>query len=307
MQKQGRYLSFNRFLREKFNGEKTWKIPINAHFGCPNKDGSVSSEGCIYCDRYSSGMIRTFHLPITEQIEQFVQGRPERRFLAYFQANSNTHAPVKQLRAAYETIYQYPNICGLFLGTRPDAIADDVYPLLEEMNRKTYLCVELGLQSIHSKSLVFLKRNHDYETFVDTFEKLKSREIDIVVHLILGIPGETEMDMLESVREMNRLKPTGIKFHLMHLLKDTELLERFRQTPFKLYEMDEYTDLVVHLLENLDPEIVIHRLTGERDRELFMAPLWALDKARTIQMIRDKLEQKDTWQGRLLQNRIDQY
>ncbi len=296
------YYSFDNFLRKKFDGVKTWKIPINAGFACPNKDGKTSKKGCIYCDAYSSGLITTFHLSIQEQIELFINRRPESQFIAYYQANSNTYAPVKKLREIYNIIFNYESIKGLFIGTRPDAIKDNVYPLLDEINQKTYFTVELGLQSIHQKSLTFLNRNHSYDDFLITFNKLKQLNIDTVIHLIIGIPGETKVDMLKTIKQINKIKPAGVKIHMLHLLKDTLLLELYNKEKFKLFEMEEYTDLIVLLLEHLDPEIVIHRLTGERDRTIFVAPEWAIKKAETIQMIQKKMKEANTYQGSRLNN-----
>ncbi len=296
------YYSFDKFLREKFDGVKTWKIPINAGFSCPNKDGKISKKGCIYCDAYSSGLITTFHLSIREQIELFINRRPESQFIAYYQANTNTYAPVDKLREMYNIIFKYENIKGLFIGTRPDAIKDNVYPLLDEINQKTYFTVELGLQSIHQKSLTFLNRNHSYDDFLITFNRLKQLNIDTVIHLIIGIPGETKEDMLKTIKQINKIKPAGVKIHMLHLLKDTPLLELYNKEKFKLFEMEEYTDLIVLLLEHLDPEIVIHRLTGERDRTIFVAPEWAIKKAETIQMIQKKMKEANTYQGSRLNN-----
>ena len=293
------YNSFNSFLRKKFT-QKTRKIPINAGFPCPNKDGGVSLSGCIFCDAYGSGPIKQFHLPIAQQIETFMESHPGCKYIAYYQAHTNTYAPVEELKKKYHIIFNYPDIVGLFIGTRPDAIAADVYPLLEELNKKTYLCVELGLQSIHEPSLRFLNRNHTYRQFLDTFANLKKRNIDTVVHLIVGIPGESPDRMLETVKEMNRLKPTGVKFHLMHVLKNTPLFHLYEKEKFKLLEKDEYVDLIVSLLEHLDPEIVIHRLTGERDKDIFHAPSWALNKNETLRAIREKMIAHGTTQGKHL-------
>jgi len=293
------YYSFNSFLRKKFENRKVRKIPINAGFSCPNKDGTISSEGCIFCDHYGSGPIKTYALPIERQIENFIQGHRDIKYLAYYQAHCNTHASLDVLERKYEIIFSYKDIVGLSIGTRPDSIAPEVYPLLEKLNRRTYLMVELGLQSIHPKSLTFLNRNHTYDQFMETFYQLKRRGIDVVVHLIVGIPGETKQDMLESVREMNRLRPAGVKFHLFHVLKNTFLSDMYRRHELDLLNKEEYIDIMVFLLERLSPDIVIHRLTGERDKEIFEAPLWALDKMDTIQSIRDRMTALNTHQGRL--------
>lgn len=292
------YYTFNQFLRKKFDNWKVRKIPINAGFSCPNKDGTISRAGCVFCDYYGSGPIKTYSLSIEDQIRQFIQGHTGIKYLAYYQAHCNTHAPLKTLEQKYDIIFQFKDIVGLSIGTRPDSIADEVYPLLETLNRRTYLMVELGLQSIHPKSLQFLNRNHSYDQFLDCFQKLKSRGIDVVVHLIVGIPGETREDMLATVREMNRLQPAGVKLHLFHVLKNTPLYDMYMRKEFSLLDKEEYIDAIVSMLESLSPEIVIHRLTGERDREIFAAPQWALDKMDTIQSIRKRMMDLGTYQGR---------
>jgi len=291
------YNSFSSFLRKKFH-YKIRKIPINAGFSCPNKNGKISSEGCIFCDNYGSGPIKQFDLSISQQIETFIANHPKCKYIAYYQAHTNTCAPVEVLTKKYNIIFNYKDIVGLFIGTRPDSIPEDVYPILEDLNKKTYLSVELGLQSIHSQSLRFLNRNHSYQEFLETFANLKKRSIDVVVHLIIGVPGETSTHMLDTIEEMNRIKPAGIKLHLMHVLKNTPLFNAYRKDKFKLLEKDEYVNLIVYLLEHLDPDIVIHRLTGERDKEIFYAPLWALNKNETILAIQKSMAARNTFQGK---------
>lgn len=294
------YYSFSTFLKRKFGAGKIRKIPINAGLNCPNKDGTKSSRGCIFCDAYGSGPIKTYFDPIDKQIESYIRRYPGHRFIAYYQAHSNTYGPVSQLRKKYELVFNYPEIVGLFIGTRPDSISEGAFRLLDEFNRRIYLSVELGLQSIHGKSLEFLQRNHTYQEFLDTFHRLKSMGIDVVVHLIVGIPGETEEDMLDTVRAMNRLKPAGIKLHLFHVLRGTPLFQTYQKSPFPLLARDEYVELIVRLLQHLHPEIVIHRLTGERDREIFYAPAWALKKMEVIESIRNRLEETGSFQGSLI-------
>ncbi len=292
------FYSFSTFLKEKFPGGKVLKIPIAAGLSCPNRDGTISRAGCIFCDRYASGPIRTASWPIERQIETFIQEHPGRRYIAYFQSHCNTTGPLSELKRKYEIVFKFEGIVGLFIGTRPDAIAPPVFALLEEMARRTYLVVELGLQSIHSRSLSLLKRNHTYGQFEQTFHELKSRGLDVVVHLIIGIPGETIEDMRETIAVMNRLKPAGIKLHLFHVLRDTELHARYVQAPFPLLDREEYADIVIDLLERLDPGIVIHRLTAEREREVFVAPLWALNKIAVFNSIKEKMNRLGTHQGR---------
>ncbi|MCK4835993.1 MAG: TIGR01212 family radical SAM protein, partial [Candidatus Aminicenantes bacterium] len=195
------YYSFNNYLKKKFPGQKVRKIPINAGFSCPNKDGTLSRKGCIFCDAYGSGPVKTFRLSISQQIDRFIENHPGIKYIAYYQANTNTHGPVSELKKKYEMVFSYPDIVGLFIGTRPDAISEDTYPLLEDLNDRIYISIELGLQSIHEKSLVFLNRNHSYSRFLDTFPQLKKRNIDVVVHLIVGIPGENRKLMLETIKE----------------------------------------------------------------------------------------------------------
>lgn len=292
------YYSFSAYLKKRFPNQKIAKIPLDAGFSCPNKDGRISQAGCIFCDRYGSGpSVRLRGMSISEQIELFRQTHKGKNYIAYFQAHTNTAGPLSELREKYETIFKFPDIIGLFIGTRPDCIAEDVYDLLGEFNQRTYLSVELGLQSIHSRSLLFLNRNHTYAQFLDTFLKLKKIQIPVIVHLIVGIPEESRQDMLATVREMNRLRPAGVKFHLFHVLKGTPLYQRHLQTPYPLLRLDEYVELLVLLLEHLDPSIVIHRLTAEREREIFIAPQWALNKLAVLHAIKQRMRDSHSFQG----------
>jgi len=286
------------FLKKKFPGEKILKIPVNAGMACPNRDGSIGNEGCIFCDAYAAGPIRTAGWSIEAQIERYIKAHPGRKYIVYFQSHSNTYAPIPVLREKFELVFKYENVVGLFVGTRPDAISDPVLSLLDELQRRLYLAVELGLQSIHASSLLLLKRNHTYAQFLETFQKLQSRKIDTVIHLIVGIPGETRSDMLATIEEMNRLHPQGIKFHLLHILKDTALYRQYRESPFPLLSQDEYVERMVDLLDHLDPGIVIHRLTAAREREIFFAPGWALNKQAVLEAIRRRMKQTGAFQGR---------
>ena len=294
---QIRYNSFNSFLKRKFPGEKIRKIPVNAGFPCPNKNGNISDEGCIFCDAYGSGPIKTFNESIRKQIELFTSANKGKKFIAYYQAHSNTYAAPEELEEKYNIIFEYKDIVGLFIGTRPDSIAENVFPILQRISEKTYLCVELGLQSIHEKSLTFLNRNHSYEIFLDTFKKLNTSGIDVIVHLIIGIPGESKKDMHDTIREINRFKPAGVKFHLLHVLKNTELFNMYERGEVKLMEKDKYVRTIIDLLSELDRDIVIHRLTGDRDIEIFHAPEWAIDRAPVISAIQKRMEKLDIFQG----------
>jgi len=289
--------SFGGFLKKKFPGLKILKIPINGGFSCPNRDGVLSKNGCIFCDRFAAGPIHTASWPIEKQIESFISKHPHNKFIAYFQSHCNTYAPVAELKRKYEIVFKYDDIVGLAIGTRPDAISVPAFSLLENFSRRIDLTVELGLQSVHEQSLLFLNRNHTYAQFCQTFHELKIRKIDTVVHLIIGIPGETREQMLQTILALNRLKPAGVKLHLLHILKDTELHRRYIKSPFPLLEQEEYADIVVYLLERLDPDIVIHRLTAEREKEIFHAPEWALNKLAVLSAIADKMKKSGSFQG----------
>jgi radical SAM protein (TIGR01212 family) len=293
------FLSFNAFLKARFPGGRVQKIPIDAGFSCPNRDGTLSRAGCIFCDRYASGPVATAAWPIERQIDAHIRRHPGKKFIAYFQSNCNTYGAIPELRRKYETVFNYEEIVGLFIGTRPDALPGPVLSLLQEMNRRIYLSVELGLQSVHTQSLALLNRNHTYEQFAEAFGELRSRSIDVIVHLIIGIPGETLAHMRATVAAMNALRPAGVKFHLLHVLKDTELELRHVRSPLPLLSREEYTDIICDLLQRLDPAIVVHRLAADREKELFIAPLWAQNKAAVLQAIQKKMLLRGAYQGQL--------
>ncbi len=298
-----RYYSFNKHLKDYF-GEKVYKIPIDPHLPCPNKDGKISKEGCIFCDKYGSGPIKTGRLKIEEQIELGIERIGKKynvkKFIAYFQANTNTAASSERLREIYEKALSYKEIVGLSIGTRPDWVFKDHLELLEELNRKTYLWVELGLQSIHSKSLRFLRRHHDLADFVNTTLELKKRKIRVCAHTIIGIPGETRKDIIETARFLSAIGVDGVKIHLLHILKNTDLEELYNEGKIPLLNKEEYVKFTVDFLENLSSEIVIQRLTGERDREIFVAPEWALNKMDVIESIKNEFEERGSFQGKYL-------
>lgn len=291
--------SFAAFLNKKFPGEKVLKIPIDAGFSCPNRDGTLSSAGCTFCDRYAAGPVATAGWPIEKQIAARIRRHPGRKFIAYFQSHCNTYASSAELRRKYEIVFNTEAIVGLFIGTRPDTVSPDALELLAELQRRIYLCVELGLQSVHGRSLALLNRNHTYEQFEETFLGLRARGIDTVVHLIIGIPGETLADMRATIAAMNALRPAGVKFHLLHVLAGTELEARHARSPLPLLGREEYARIISDLLERLDPAIVVHRLTADRERELFVAPLWALNRPAALDSIRATMRRAQTFQGRI--------
>jgi len=291
------YYSFNNYLKTRFPHDKVRKIPVSAGFPCPNKDGRISNQGCLFCDEYGAGPIGAKQKSISQQIASFIEARPGCKYIAYYQAHCNTYAPLGILRRRYEIIFDFPDVVGLFIGTRPDAIESATYPLFKELQQRTYLSVELGLQSIHEKSLRWLNRNHSYTQFLDTYKRLKSNGIPVIVHLIVGIPGESLEDMKQTISEMNRIQPAGVKIHLLHVLKNTPMEKMYRQNRLPMISLQQYAETVATLLERLDPGIVIHRLTGEREKSLFLAPEWALDKSKTLAAIRGVLKRRGTHQG----------
>jgi radical SAM protein (TIGR01212 family) len=291
------FYSFATFLKSKFPGGKVWKIPIDAGFSCPNRDGTLSGAGCIFCDPFAAGPVATAGWTIEEQITAYVRRHPGQRFIAYFQAHCNTYGPVADLRRKYETVFRFPEIVGLFVGTRPDELPEPVLSLLQETGRRIYLSVELGLQSVHERSLNLLNRNHTVGQFESAFHELRRRSIDCVIHLIIGIPGETRADMRATIEVMNALKPAGIKFHPLHVLRGSPLQAQHARGSLPLLGRDEYIDIICDLLEHLDPDIVVHRLTADREKELFIAPLWALKKAVVLEAIRREMRQRGSRQG----------
>jgi len=296
-----RYNSFNNHLKKYF-GEKVYKIPIDAHIPCPNKDGRISKNGCIFCDKYGSGPIKTGKLSIEEQIEKGIKNIGKKykakKFLAYFQANTNTGTSVKKIKKMCETALNYKEITGISIGTRPDWIFKEHFNYFKELNKKTYLWIELGLQSIHSKSLKFLRRNHSLADFIKTFLKLNESQIKVCAHSIIGIPGETHSDMMETAKFLSAIGVDGVKIHLLHILKNTDLENLYQKGIIKLLSLEEYIKLVADYLEYISSEIIIQRLTGERDREIFVAPKWALNKGLVIQRIREELIKRNSYQGK---------
>lgn len=291
--------SFAATLRRKFPGTRVRKIPIDAGFTCPNRDGTLGIDGCVFCDPHAAGPVATAGWTIERQIELRLRRSPGTNYIAYFQANCNTHAPQDELRRRYEAALGYPQVVGLAVATRPDALPTPALALLQEMAGRTWLSVELGLQSIHERSLAWLRRRHTYAQFVSAFAELRRRGIDVVVHLIVGIPGETHADMYATVTAMNDLRPAGVKFHLLHVLRGAELQARHERAELPLLTREEYVDIICGLLERLDPGIVVHRLAVDREAGLFIAPEWALDKGAVLNAVAGEMRRRGAFQGRL--------
>lgn len=296
-----RYNTFSDELKRIF-GCKVQRISVDAGFTCPNRDGSLSSDGCIFCGGHGSGSygIRR-ELDIASQLEdgKEVMRRKYRasKFLAYFQAYSNSYAPVDQLRICFAHALSVPDVAGIIIATRPDCLPDDVLAYLKELSQQTYLWLELGMQSIYDRSLALINRCHDHACSVDTIQRASSLGLRVCVHIVLGLPGETRAEMLAMAVELNRLGVNGVKLHLLHVMKGTKLAEMYGRSEVKIMGRDDYAGLVCDFLELLDPRILIHRLTGDGGHENLVAPLWSLKKFEVLNLIDAELERRRTWQG----------
>lgn len=296
-----RYYTLNCFYRNKFNS-KVSKISLNAGFSCPNIDGTVGIGGCIFCSKLGSGdFAGDKSLDLFSQFNQvktiMEKKWPDTKYIGYFQANTNTYADVDTLKKYYESILEIDNVVGLNIATRPDAITDEVMEYLSELNKRTFLTVELGLQSIHESTLKNINRGHDLKCFVDCFKKLKKNNINVVVHIINGLPYETKEMMIDTVKFLNNLGIDGIKIHMLHILKDTKLAKLYDVEHFKILSKDEYIDIVINQLEYLNPDIVIHRITGDPDVKDLIEPEWLVKKFCVLNDIDKEMVKRNTYQG----------
>lgn len=296
------YRSLDYHLRERF-GEKIYKVSLNGGMTCPNRDGRLDSRGCIFCSAGGSGdFAGDCHSSITEQIEAQKQGIlskfPVRHFIAYFQAYTNTYAPVAYLEHIFTEALQHPDVVGLSIGTRPDCLPPEVLDLLKRLNAWKPVTVELGLQTIHEKTAQLIRRGYQLSVFDKAAADLRRLGLDVVVHTILGLPHETKANMLETIHYLNHADIQGIKLQLLHILKDTDLAGYYRTTGFPVLDQDAYVDLAVTCIEHLSPEITIHRLTGDGPKELLIAPAWSSRKRAVLNQIHHELKHRNTWQGR---------
>ena len=289
-----RYHTLNYFFRKKF-GSKVFKVALNAGLSCPN----YKNGGCIYCSHGSGNNYQDMDL-----VEQFNLVKiplerkwPNSKYIAYFQANTNTYAPLELLKEKYEQVLNIPNVYGLDIATRSDALSEEILDYLTELNKRTFLIVELGLQSMHEDTLKFIRRGHDLKNFEDAVKKLKERNIFVVVHIINGLPYETKEMMVETVKYLNTLGIDGIKIHMLYVSKDTPLALIYRERPFSLLTKEEYIDIVCEQLEYLDPKIVIMRITGDPIKEELIAPTWLVKKFCVLNDIDKEMKKRDIYQG----------
>jgi uncharacterized protein len=297
-----RYYAFSRFLRERF-GRKVYRVTIDAGFTCPNVDGTVAVGGCVFCDNRSFSPNR--RLPrstIREQVERGIATLNKRygadRFLAYFQAATNTYATAAKLRRLYDEALAHPQIIGLIIGTRPDCVPDEILDLVQRYARDRYVSLELGLQSIHDRSLDWMNRGHHYDAFVDAVGRCQGRGFDVCAHVILGLPGESHADMMATAESLAALPIHSIKIHNLHVVRHTPLEKMFQAGEVRMLEREEYVAVVCDFLERLPPHLVIDRLNGDAPPDYLVAPLWCLDKPALLRAIHQELERRQSWQGR---------
>ena len=296
-----RYYTLDYFYKQKF-GCKVFKVSLNAGFTCPNKDGKVGTGGCIYCSKTGSGeyagdIKKDLVTQFNEVKNTMLKKWPKAKYIGYFQANTNTYAPLDVLKEKYEIILKQKNVVGLSIATRPDAISDDCLDYLEELAQKTYLTIELGLQTIHESTSKFINRCHSLKCFEDMVYKLRKRNINVVVHIINGLPYETKDMMINTVKYLSKLDIQGIKIHMLSILKDTKLAEIYKDNKFKLISRDEYINIVCDQLEYLREDIVINRITGDPKVSDLIEPDWLIKKVTIINDIDKEMKRRNSYQG----------
>lgn len=296
------YHSLDYMLRERF-GEKVYKVTLNGGMSCPNRDGKLGTRGCIFCSAGGSGdFAADSSLSITEQIDRQISilsaKRPIHKYIAYFQAFTNTYAPVEYLEKIFTEALAHPGIAALSIGTRPDCLGKDVVALLSRLNRQKPVWVELGLQTIHEKTAAYIRRGYPLSCFEDAVRRLRSEDIDVIVHTILGLPGESTQDILNTMKYLNHQDIQGIKLQLLHVLQGTDLASDYEKGLFRTYERDEYISLVISCLEHLRPDMVIHRITGDGPKDLLIAPLWASRKREVLNLLHHQMKENHNYQGR---------
>lgn len=299
-----RYYSFDSFLKNYF-GEKIYKVSLNGGFTCPNRDGTLDTRGCIFCSEGGSGDFASdaslsIHDQITQGINLLSKKASTDKYIAYFQAFTNTYAPIGKLRRLFTEAIEDSRIAALAIGTRPDCLPPDVLELLKELNQRKPVFVELGLQTIHPSTADFIRRGYPLSCFEDAVMHLQKAGLFTVVHLILGLPGETKEMMLESVRYLNTLPIHGVKFSMLHVLKHTDLADYYKEHPFYVYDLEPYVNFIIQCIGNLRKDIVIHRLTGDGPKDLLIAPKWSLHKRKVLNEIARQLKIQDVQQGDFL-------
>lgn len=299
------FYSLNAFARNTF-GHKLYKVTLNAGMTCPNRDGTCGTKGCIFCSASGSGdFAGSSALSVTEQINAGIRAVSRKRpsadklgYIAYFQAFTNTYAPVERLREIYMEALSHPEIEVLSIATRPDCLPDDVLELLEECNRIKPVWIELGLQTIHEETSSFIRRGYPLPVFEKAVASLRQIGLDVIVHVIIGLPGETEADFLATIDYLNHMDIQGIKLHLLHILKGTDLADYYEANPFRLPDLQEYCQILGKAIANLRPDMVVHRITGDGPKDLLIAPLWTSSKRYVMNTILKYMKDQDIFQGK---------
>ena len=294
-----RYRSLNSCLLERF-GEKTYKLALSGGFTCPTRDGTLDTRGCIFC----AGGSGDFSIPAwdnpekaIEQAKTLVAGKGAKRYIAYFQSYTGTYAPMEKLRILYTRVLNHPDIAALSIATRPDCLGDDVLELLEELNRKKPVWIELGLQTIHPETAAYIRRGYPLEVYDEAVRRLQESGIETIAHMILGLPGETPEMMRETAQYIGESGVQGIKLHLLHVLAGTDLEKDYRAGFFDVLSLDEYISVLEACIESIPPEMVVHRLTGDGAKRFLIAPLWSADKKSVLNAINRAFERDHVIQG----------
>ena len=297
-----KFYKLNNFLKENFK-EKIYKVSLDGGFTCPNRDGKISNKGCLFCSDKGSGEFagdrcKTITAQIDEQIDFMKDKIGSSKVIAYFQNFTNTYGDVEYLRKIYYEALNHEKVIGIAIATRPDCLSDDVINLLDEINKKYFLWVELGLQTANDSIGKIINRGYDTTVYIDSCRILNEKNIKFVTHMIVGLPNEEKKDLYDTIDLINSVKSWGIKIHLLYILKNSKLLNYYQQNPFKIYEKDEYENTVIELLERLSPSIVVHRLTGDAKKDELFEPLWSLNKRGILNSIEKKLKSSKSYQGK---------
>ena len=300
-------MRLNEYLRNTF-GCKVYKISLNGGFTCPNRDGTIDTRGCIFCSAGGSGdFAESPTQSVTEQIEagkaRVASKMKDGKYIAYFQAFTNTYGPVEKLRALYTEAIRHPDIVALSIATRPDCLPQEVLELLEELNHIKPVWVELGLQTIHPATADYIRRGYDLEVYNRAVRSLRARHLEVITHVIIGLPGETAADMVETVRYVVASGATGIKLQLLHVLRGTDLAKDYEAGKFEVLTEDAYMEILRQCLAVIPPQMVIHRLTGDGPKRILVAPLWSGDKKHVLnrvnRLLEERKEEEERWQKKI--------
>jgi len=307
------YYSLDAYCKNTFQ-HKCYKIALNAHMTCPNRDGTLDTRGCIFCSAGGSGDFAvagstSIEQQIAEGLSLFGEKKTGEHFIAYFQAFTNTYAPTDYLEQVYREALDCAKVCGISIATRPDCLPDEVLHLLNRLQQEyphKFIWIELGLQTIHEDTAVFIRRGYPLSCFENAVRKLHSMEIPVIVHVILGLPGETPKHMLETIDYLNQLQPSGIKLQLLHVLEHTDLASHYRNGDFQTLTKEEYLDILIQCLTHLSPDIVIHRVTGDGPKELLIAPKWSCNKRDVLNSLHKQMREKNAYQGKDYKKEMDE-